>query len=116
MAKQIGAGDLYYRVNCQRRGTAEDDEGNTQTGFVTQFSLRAAYRHLRGNEQVIAGRLGGVHPVVVIVRENSLSRQITADWQLVDARDGTVFAVKDVTPNVQDRSMIDLLCQWGVPA
>jgi len=113
---EIKAGDLYYKVHCQKRQVIDDGYGNTVSGpFETQFTVRAAYRHLRGGEAVIASRLENRHPVIITVRASSQTKQITADWQLVDARDGAVWAVRDVTHET-DRQFISLLCERGVAA
>lgn len=105
---------LYNRLDCQKRQAVDDGYGNTVSGpFTTQFSIRAAFRHLRGGESVMASRLQNRQPTIITVRANSQTRQITADWQLVDARNGTVWAVRDVTPT-DDRAYIDLLCERGV--
>lgn len=112
----IGAGDLFYRVHCQKRTATDDGYGNTVSGpFTTQFTVRAAFRHSRGKEEVLAARLQGVHPTLITVRRSLQTSQITTDWQLVDARDGTVWAVRDVTPET-DRQFITLLCERGVAA
>jgi head-tail adaptor len=118
MAKKLGAGDLYYRVDCQKKQAATDEFSNPVPGggtWETQFSVRAAYRHLRGGESVMAGRLQGKHSQVITVRASSQTRLITAAWRLIDARDGTVFAVRDVTLET-DRQWISLLCERGVAA
>lgn len=116
MPKRIGAGDLRERVHCQVRAAVDDDHGNEQAGeFATQFTVWAGYKHLRGGEGVLAARLENRHPVVIIVRANSQTRQITADWRLVDVRDGTNWAVHDVTHET-DRTWISLLCERGVAA
>lgn len=108
------AGDLTHKVHCQKRTGGPDGYGNIVTGaFVTQFTVHAAYRHLRGGESVIASRLEGVHPALITVRRSSRTLQITNDWQLVDARTGTVWAVNDVT-HEEDRQWITLLCREGV--
>lgn len=109
------AGDLYYRVHCQKETDAVDELGNpVPTGGVwqTQFTVRAAYKHLRGGEDVMAGRLQGRHTQLITVRASSQSRQITSGWRLVDARDGTVFNVRDVTHEI-DRMFVGLLCERG---
>lgn len=116
MAKQIGAADLYYKVDCQKEVSGVDELGHPVPGaggWVTQFTVRAAYRHLRGGEEIVSGRLQGVHTQVVIVRASSRTRQITPGWRLIDARDGTVFNVRDVTAET-DRMWVSLLCQRGV--
>lgn len=116
MADKWDDGDLYYRVDCQKEVDAVDELGNPVPGaggWATQFSVRAAYRHLRGGEDVMAGRLQGRHTQVITVRSSSQTRQITAGWRLTDARDGTVFNVRDVTPET-DRMWVSLLCERGV--
>ncbi|RUM95422.1 hypothetical protein EET67_23345 [Pseudaminobacter arsenicus] len=60
MAAKLGAGDLYYRVACQKKQAATDEFGNPVPGggaWATQFSVRAAYTHRRGGEGVLAARL-----------------------------------------------------------
>jgi len=111
----INAGDLYYRVHCQRRVERDDGYGNTVAEFATEFTVRAAYRHLRGGEAVMASRLANRHPVLITVRASSQTRQINSDWRLVDARGGTEWAVRDVTAET-DRQFITFLCESGVAA
>lgn len=112
---ETGAGKLYYRVHCQRRVERDDGYGNTVAEFATEFTVRAGYLHLRGGETVIAARLENKHPVLITVRASSQTRLITSDWRLVDARDGTEWAVRDVTAEA-DRQWISLLCERGVAA
>lgn len=116
MAKQISAGDLHYKVDCQKEVAGVDELGNPVPGaggWTTQCTVRAAYRHLRGGEDIMAGRLQGRHTQVITVRASSQTRQITAGWRLIDARDGTVFNVRDVTAET-DRMWVSLLCERGV--
>jgi hypothetical protein len=113
MAK-IGAPNLYYKVHCQKRVPFDDGMGNTVSDFATQFSVRAAFTHLRtGGEAVMASRLENKHPMIVTLRSSTQTRQINSDWQLVDARDNSVWAVRDVTPET-DRQWISLLVEKGV--
>lgn len=112
---EIHAGDLRYRVYCQKRVERDDGYGNTVAEFTTEFALRAAYRHLRGGEAVMASRLENRHPVLITVRVSSQTRRIGSDWRLVDARDGTEWAIRDVTAET-DRQFITFLCESGVAA
>jgi SPP1 family predicted phage head-tail adaptor len=112
---EIKAGDLYYRVHCQKRVERDDGYGNTVAEFATQFTVRAAYRHLRGGETVMASRLENKHPVLITVRASSETRQINSDWRLVDARDDTAWAIRDVTAET-DRQFITFLSERGVAA
>lgn len=108
-----GAGDLYYRVAFDKKGTASDGAGGTTAAFAEQFQCRAAFIHLRGGETVMAARLAGQHQQIVRVRSSTDSRQVTAGWRVRDVRSGAVFNVRDVTPST-DRMWIDFLCQSGV--
>ncbi|EAQ34478.1 hypothetical protein NB311A_12072 [Nitrobacter sp. Nb-311A] len=112
---KISAPSLYYKVHCQKRVEQDDGYGNTVSDFATQFTVRAAFVHLRGGETVIASRLENKHPMIVTLRSSTQTRQINSDWRLVDARDGTAWAVRDVTPET-DRQWISLLCERGVAA
>jgi len=112
---EIKAGDLKYRVHCQKRVGRDDGMGNTVAEFATEFTVRAAYHHLRGGETVMASRLENRHPVLITVRVSSQTRQINSDWRLVDARDDTELAVRDVTAET-DRQFITFLCESGVAA
>jgi len=120
---KIGTGDLYYRVAFLKRETIEDGPFRTEGPLSEQFQCRAAFRHLRGGESVMAGRLEGKHTQIIIVRASSLTRQITTDWIVRDVRasaeispgrfQGDVFNIRDVTHET-DRAWISLLCERGV--
>jgi SPP1 family predicted phage head-tail adaptor len=113
--KPLGVGDLYYRVAFDKRSEVDDGYGNTVSDWAEQFQCRAAYRHLRGGESIMAGRLEGKHVQVITVRASSQTRQVTTDWRMRDARDGTVFNIRDVTAEI-DRMFISFLCERGVAA
>ncbi len=113
------AGKLRERVTLSRRMAINPDApldlGNTRADWVDQGTVWAEYVHLRGGEAVIAGRLQGRHPQIIRVRASALTREIKTDWQVTDARTGTVYAVRDVTPEV-DRAWISLFCESGMAA
>ncbi|MGF7005802.1 head-tail adaptor protein [Aminobacter sp. BE322] len=113
MAKQFGGGDLRFRVAFDRRAETDDGLGNTQSDWVEEFQCRAAYRHLRGGETVLAGRLEGRHVQVISVRASRETRRITTEWRARDARTGDVFNIRDVTHET-DRQWISLLVERGV--
>lgn len=113
--QKISAGDLSYRVAFDRRAEVDDGYGNTLSDWVEQFQCRGAYRHLRGGEGVMAGRLQGQHVQIITVRAAALTRQVTTDWRVRDVRTGDVFNIRDVTGET-DRAFISLLCERGVAA
>jgi SPP1 family predicted phage head-tail adaptor len=107
------ANDLTERVAFDLRAEVDDGYGNTQSDWVERFQCRAAYRHLRGGESVMAGRLEGKHTQIITVRSSSQTRQIDTDWRVRDTRTGQEFNIRDVTHET-DRQWISLLVERGV--
>lgn len=93
----MSAGKLNRRVHLQARQAEDDGWGGTVPGageWVTQDTVFAQFRPMRGGESVIAARLTGKQPYVVRVRQSSQTRQIRPDWRLVDARSGEVLDLR----------------------
>lgn len=115
----LSAGALRERVNLSQRETqnpdAPNDYGNTIDAWVEQGTVAAQYIHVRGSETVLAGRLAGQHTQVIRVRASALTRQVSTDWRVTDARTGQEFNVRDVTLDPR-RRYVDLLCEAGVAA
>lgn len=108
------AGDLRERVRFGKRGGAPDGYGNTVPGaFEAQFERSAQFIMKPGSEAVLAARLQGQQPVTVIVRFDSQTRQITPAWQMVDARTGTVYAIRAVEDMDRRRQWLTLVCVAG---
>lgn len=111
---------LRHRVLCQKKGPATDEFGNPVPGgavWATQFSVRAGFAPRNGGEAVIAGRLQGVQPYIVTMRQSDRTRLITSDWRLVDERDPTrTFAVRSVADPDDKRMWLELLVEHGVAA
>ena len=118
-ASAPSAGKLTERVTIARRiemnPDAPHDYGNVVAEWADEGTVAAEYIHLRGGEAVLAGRLQGKHPQIVRVRASSLTRQVSTDWRVTDARTGTVFNVKDVT-HTPDRAWVEWLCESGSAA
>lgn len=112
-----GAGMLRDKVHCQLKGPATDEFGNPVPGgdnWTTQFSVRAGFRPRNGGESVIAGRLQGVQPYIVTIRQSSQTRQITPGWRLVDAHDASrVFNVRSLADPDNKRQWLELLVEQG---
>lgn len=113
MAKKPNSGDLFYKVAFDKRVETDDGFGNTVAGWQEQFQCRAAYRHLRGGEAVIASRLQGKHIQVITVRASSASRAVTTEYRVRDVRTGSTSNIRDLTPHL-DRQFIDFLVERGV--
>lgn len=110
-----GAGDLQHRVAFDRRQRTNDGAGNWQSGFVEQFSRRAAFIYAGGRESVMAARLEGRSVLKVRLRSCSLTRTIEQDWQMRDVRTGAVYAIKEVDA-VTDRLWVYLVVERGAPS
>lgn len=113
-----GVGDLKERVLCQMKGPARDEFDNPVPGgdkWTTQFSVRAGFRPKNGGETVVAGRLQGVQPYIVTIRQSSDTRQITPGWRLVDPRNDTrVFNIRSLSDPTGKRQWLELLVEHGV--
>jgi head-tail adaptor len=109
----IDAGDLDQRVTFGERTIIDDGAGNERGDFADRFTVSAQFVHLRGGESVMAARLDGKHVQVIRVWTSSDTQQVTTDWLVKDARKGTLFNIRDITP-ARDGSFLDLLCETGV--
>lgn len=113
MPKQIGAGDLTERVTFAKQGEGNDGGGGVETTFADQFTRWAHFSNAGGGEAVRAARLEGRTTFTVIVRSDSQTRLITADWRMQDARRGTLYQIRSVN-NVTDRFFVYLTVEAGV--
>lgn len=111
----MSAGELRERVRFERRVTVSDGYGNEQGDWIQELTVAARIQPLRGSESVMAARLQGVQPVLIVVRASSASRAIKTDWRAVDARSGVAYAIKTATLR-EGGDYIDLLCEAGVAA
>lgn len=117
MAKKPSAGLMRQKVHFQRRAPREDEYGNTVEDFETVFSDAAEFIPLRGGESVMGARLTGIQPYIVRVRSNSNTRQVDADWQIVDARSGREMAITAPPANMdQKNAFLDFMATDGVAA
>lgn len=113
MARKPSSGGLFFKVAFDKRIQTDDGFGNPVGAWGEQFECRAAYRHLRGGEAVIAARLEGKHVQVITVRAFAATRAVTTDYRIRDVRTALTFNIRDVTPNL-DRQFIDFLVESGV--
>ena len=114
------AGKLTHRLHLQARTEQDDGYGGTIPGtgeWVTQDTVHAEMRPMRGGETVQAARLTGRQPYVVRVRRSAKTLAIRHDWRVVDARAGTVFDVRSPTHDPDGkRAYLEFLVEEGVPS
>lgn len=107
--------DLRERVTFAKRSATPDAYGNPVSGpFVDQFTVYARITATRGGEDVLAERLGGRQPFVIVVRQSENTRLIGTEWRAVDAnKPPRIFNIRSVTNDERNRQ-IELLCELGV--
>lgn len=81
--------------------------------YSEQFRRAARIRPLVGGEPVIAQRLTGVQPVVIRVRSDDETRDVTTAWKIVDVRSLAAYNIRAVTPD-EKRRWIDFLVEKNV--
>lgn len=117
MARKPSRGDFYENVAFDKRVQENPDSpidyGQTETSWQEQFTTRAHYRHLRGGETVMAGRLAGKHSMIVTIAAFAGSRLVEADWRMRDVNSSVGYAVRDITPT-EDRQFLEVLVESGV--
>lgn len=113
----IGAGQMKARLIFQTRASSSDSYGNHEGSWVDQFTVAARVQPLRGGEEVIASRLSGVQPVLIIVRRSTDTRQILAAWRAVDANTGEVYALRSPATDMDEKgAFLTIVASAGVPA
>lgn len=95
----------------------EEDYGNTEGTWQTQFTRWADIQPLRGGEAVMAARLEGKQPVLIIVRRDSDTKGITTDWRAVEIMpDATErsYNIRAGDDMERDNRFVTLLAERGV--
>lgn len=111
------SGDLRDRLTFSKREVTADEFGNPVTGeFEDAFTRWAEIKPMRGGEDVLGARLQGTQPILIRVRYDSQTKEITPDWRAIDARDGTVYAIRTAVDMDRRRAWIELLAEAGVAA
>ena len=111
MAKR-GARTLKDRVALQKRGL--DDNGDPLGPWATvpseaedgAWAVQIIW--LRGGESVMAQRLQGVQPAVVVLRASAVTRSADTSWRAIDKRTGQVHEFTAGTETA-DRAWVEML-------
>jgi hypothetical protein len=114
MAKPTAA-SLKERVAFDQRADVDDGFGNTQGGWVEQFTCAAEFRHQGGTEAAQAARLQGRNVFGVYVRSTVATRSVDSTWQLRDTRRDTDYAIRMVDA-LSDRAWVYMMVESGVAA
>jgi SPP1 family predicted phage head-tail adaptor len=104
---------LKHRLKFESRRTADDGAGNREGDWVTRFACRAKIQPKGGGEEVTAARLSGIQPVIITVRQNVNTRQVTTAWRAVDLMDGTHYNIRTSADFQQRRAYLDMMAETG---
>lgn len=109
------AGELRERVAFDQQFVEDysPSYGLTVGDWQEQFTCAARIKPLVGTEPIQAQRLKGVQPLVITVRSSQNTRMVDSSWRIRNARTGTQYQIRSVTPD-EKRTWIDFLCEAGV--
>lgn len=110
----MAAGKLKHKLQFASRQSVTDDFGNEQGGYANNFVRWAEVRPIKGSEQMLAQRLTGVQPVLILVRMDSETRDIQPDWRATDLNEGTVYALHSIADMEQKRKRLTMTATAGV--
>lgn len=103
------AGELTKRAALQKPHKHTDADGQIVQGWQQVGVVWCNLLPLRGSESVMQARMESRNPAVVTVRSSSLTRPITAEWQVVI--DAITYAVKEAPRETQDRGFLEFLAE-----
>lgn len=111
------AGALKHRLRFEARATAADEYGNERGDFAEQFTRSAEVRPRRGGETVQASLLAGTQPVNIIVRKDSETVTIAADWRAVDVNEGKTYSIRSPAADIEQKGRyLEMEAEIGVAA
>lgn len=108
-------GQMRQEVILDAREDVDDGRGNVITTWVEKVRAPARIRVLKGHETVMAGRLQGIQTAVITMRMQPAMEDAEPSWRCRDARKGTVYNIRAITPDERG-AFVDLLAESGVPA
>lgn len=110
------AGVLKWQVRFDQKIAVDDPYGGTTSEWQPQFTRWAEIRPLKGSEPVIAQRLTGIQPVLIIVRSDTETRQITPAWRAVELDRGEevrFYGLKTAEDMERARKYITMIAEAG---
>ena len=110
------AGELRWKIAFDQRQDVDDEYGNTQSGFVQQFVVRAEVKAKFGGEAVTSARLAGQQPVTICVRQSVRTKKIDESWRARDIRNGKEYAIRSIVDPDGKGRWLEILTQTGVAA
>lgn len=85
------------------------ETGGSKSGLSEEFSAWAAVRFLRGGESVLASRMQGRRPAILIMRKRRLLDQIQLDW--IVRIMGDDYHVRELPRLREDSATVEMLVE-----
>ena len=106
-------GQLRESIELSAYEGFEDEYGNTVGGWVVKATVPARVVGLKGQEAVVAGRLQGIQPYIITIRNAGPAAGVTTDWKATNARTGVEYAIRSLITDERG-DYVDLLTEIGV--
>lgn len=118
-AGQLGRRKVAFdsRGSTSGNSPAGDGYGNFEDAWAEQFQRSARIRPLTGGEQVLASRLAGVQPVIIIVRRDSQTKLVQPGWRVRDVGDSPAsieFNITAIINRDEKNRYLDMMATTGV--
>lgn len=107
----MSAGKLNFRVELHKRTQVGNGSGSKVGGFELIGEVWADISLRRGGEGVFAARQSGHQPAILTVRANSISKQITQGWKVMEG--DIEWNVKEPPRLTKDRAYFEMLIERG---
>ena len=106
-------GQMREVVRLQEREEIDDGSGNFYGEWVDRATIPARIQSLKGSEQVLAGRLSGVQPIVITIRNGGAAAAVTTEWRAINHRTDVEHNIRSIIRSERG-DWIDLLVEAGV--
>jgi len=106
-------GQLRESVALSAYEGVDDGYGNIVGDWVVKATVPARIVGMKGSEAVLAGRLEGVQPYIITIRNAVPAAGVTTEWKAANARTGLEFAIRSIITDERG-AYADLLCETGV--
>lgn len=113
----LRAGELITPVEFESREPLPppgDENGTAIGAWRHQFFAHAKLVPLRRGESVIAGRLAGVQPYVLTIRDKAAAKYLATDWRVKNRRTGETFNITTVERDPAKRGEVSCVIVAGV--
>lgn len=107
------AGSMRESVTLQQYEEIDDGAGNTYGDYLDVATVPARIRGMKGSEAVLAGRLEGIQPYIITIRNAGDAAGVTTSWRALNARTSEAFNIRSII-RAERGDYIDLLCETGV--